>query len=821
MITPSMRKHLQGFDFESLFIEELGWDTHRERLVIPVDDESYTLNAVAEKRGMVVLRCQSIPEPARRRYLEREVSKQHRENLIIFIDSEKTQQVWVWARHENGRTAHRERRYDKGQSGEKILQALDRIAFSLDEEDSLTIVDVTSRVRAAFDVERITRRFYDQFKREHDTFLKFINGIPDAEFQRWYASVMLNRLMFIYFIQRKGFLDGDRNYLRTKLGQSQGNYYRDFLRPLFFKGFATKKHPPEIERLLGKVPYLNGGLFMPHTIEERYGDAIQIPDEAFEKLFRFFDEWDWHLDERPLKDDREINPDVLGYIFEKYINQKQMGAYYTKEDITEYISKNTVIPYLFDHAAKEVKIAFDGDHSLWDLLCENPDRYIYAAVAKGTNLPLPDNIAAGIADVSKRTDWNTPAPTEFALPTEIWREVVSRRQRYDDLKRKLSGGEVRSINDLVTLNLNIQQFAQDVIDNTDSPDVVRAFWKAINSVTVLDPTCGSGAFLFAALNILEPLYEACLERMEGFITEEERANGKTSQKYSDFRKILERVQQHPNRRYFILKSTIINNLFGVDIMEEAVEICKLRLFLKLVAQIGENDPIEPLPDIDFNIRAGNTLVGFATQDEVRKALSMTAGGQHKLIFDEDAAQLTRIEEKAGDIDRLFKRFREQQTELGGDVLPEDKTELRNRLKDLEGELNVLLAGQYSVDASNTADYNKWIRDHSPFHWFIEFYTVLKEGGFKAIIGNPPYAKVPKELNRTMLYSTYKTALEKWSRDENLYTLIVERSLKLLKDGGKFGMILPLSISFSTKKPFEGLRTLEVISKMAADSKLEA
>jgi hypothetical protein len=94
------------------------------------------------------------------------------------------------------------------------------------------------------------------------------------------------------------------------------------------------------------VPYLNGGIFMPHQVEQLYGKTISIPDKAFENLFGFFDAYHWHLDERPLKADNEINPDVLGYIFEKYINQKQMGAYYTKEDITGYISQNTVIPFL-------------------------------------------------------------------------------------------------------------------------------------------------------------------------------------------------------------------------------------------------------------------------------------------------------------------------------------------------------------------------------------------------------------------------------------------------------------------------------------------
>jgi hypothetical protein len=101
-----------------------------------------------------------------------------------------------------------------------------------------------ARVGAAFDVEKLTKKFYDLFKKEHDAFLKLVSGIPTEHFERWYASVMLNRLMFIYFIQKKEFLGGDLNYLKNKLSESKrrtkGKFYKEFLCRLFFEGFASR-----------------------------------------------------------------------------------------------------------------------------------------------------------------------------------------------------------------------------------------------------------------------------------------------------------------------------------------------------------------------------------------------------------------------------------------------------------------------------------------------------------------------------------------------------------------------------------------------------
>jgi hypothetical protein len=318
-----------------------------------------------------------------------------------------------------------------------------------------------------------------------------------------------------------------------------------------------------------------------------------------------------------------------------------------------------------------------------------------------------------------------------------------------------------------------------------------AFYRAIAKISILDPTCGSGAFLFAALNILEPIYDACLDRMQGFIDDCDRSDDpKAIQKYQEFREILVNVGNHNNRRYFILKSIMINNLYGVDIMEEATEICKLRLFLKLVSQVEAdakkpNYGIEPLPDIDFNIRAGNTLVGFATLEEVRNAVNRESSGQGKLLFDDT---LERIENNAVAVDKTFQEFKSLQSvnNADGKVLSTKKTELRSSLGKLNDELDRYLADEYEKGQSKKpAAFQKWKSSHQPFHWFVEFYGIVSQGGFDVIIGNPPYLE-QREVN-------YSLKRFRSSESKAIHAMCIERSSQILLLNGTMSMILPLSI----------------------------
>ncbi len=825
-----VRKCLKSFDFKTLFREHLGWDNHQAQLDVPIDGSTIRLNAVAQKRGFIAFVCPSIPDRATRLKLDHQIAKSAREHFVIYTDEPAGQQVWQWVRREPGRPkTSRDHRFEVSQPGERLIQRLEQIAVSLTEEEETTLPDMVGRARAAFDVDKVTKKFYDRFKDEHKAFQKLIKGIKTDPDLQWYASLMLNRLMFVYFIQKKGFLDGDTDYLRNRLKmvqQAKGkdkfqSFYRYFLLRLFHEGLGKspdeRKLDPVMEKLLGNVPFLNGGFFEVHLLEEQNPD-LDIPDKAFQKLFDFFDQYSWHLDERPLRADNEINPDVVGYIFEKYINQKQMGAYYTKEDITEYISKNTIIPFLFDTARNKCAVAFNRDSALWRLLQDDPDRYIYPAVRygvideKGDIIPLPKEIEAGVTDVGQRDGWNRPATDPYSLPTETWREHVARRQRCLDIRKKLHQGEVHEVNDLVTLNLDIWQFARDAIVNAEGPDLLRAFWHTIagripdksnenfeQGITVLDPTCGSGAFLFAALRILETLYSDCLERMERFI-EDIGDKAHHPEQYGDFGEVLAQTAKHPNEQYFILKSIIINNLFGVDIMPEAVEICKLRLFLKLVAQVETVEQIEPLPDIDFNVRTGNALVGFASLEQLRELL-MEVVAEYLPGTPEVERQrkhLQRIEEDAEIVEKAFQEFRAQQTAHSGKITHGRKQRLRNRLAKLDAELDCYLAGEYGVDTEGEKDLDRWRANHLPFHWFVEFYGIMHAGGFDVVIGNPPYVELTA-------VSDYRIIGYRCIDAGNLYALMIERSFGLQCPTGRMGFIVPVS-SVSTDR-YEPLQAL--------------
>lgn len=376
-------------DFRELFITELGWNKWKVRaelLPITIDGTDFQFRTVADRNGLqvVVTEVSELPKASLARRIDAQLRKQAQDYIAIYILCNNSgHHQWVIPVKNVDKRDLVSIEYESPEKTDFLFSKMQDLEFEPTERT--TIVDVKAAVHSAFSVnsEKITKDFYAGFRKEHKAFAKFISGIDDELSEKdnrnkqWYASVMLNRLMFCYFIQKKGFLNSNVNYLRDKLdwcrkerGEDRffSTFYRGFLTRLFSDGLNKPNHDREFQQQFGRIPYLNGGMFDSHKIEREYTD-IDIADEAFISLFTFFDKWQWHLDTRVTASGKDINPDVLGYIFEQYINDRaQMGAYYTKEDITEYIGRNTILPFLFDRvskASKSMEKLFAPDGWIW------------------------------------------------------------------------------------------------------------------------------------------------------------------------------------------------------------------------------------------------------------------------------------------------------------------------------------------------------------------------------------------------------------------------------------------------------------------------
>lgn len=772
-----LHRLLDDADLGELF-RSLGWDNpppYYQSDTVEIPETSLEARAVADKRGVTVweVRCpQGLPDRPEQHRVVRALRRISRDQLTIFVEEADGTQRWLWPEQPLGAVNYKlvDHEHRRGDAGHALLQRLGKASFSIDEEENLTASVVLERVRRSFNAARVTGAFYKAFKRHRKVFVERIEGDLDEENRSWYASVLLNRLMFIYFIQQKGFLDGDRHYLINRLNMvrehfGRGRFYaffREFLLPLFHQGLGSAPpvayDNPQVGRIIGRVPYVNGGIFLPHPLEVNH--SINIKDDAFEGVFSFFDKWRWHLDERPALDDddgREINPDILGFIFEQYVNQKQQGAYYTKPDVTGYMAETAMIPAVVD------RLVAAGLDDPCISLTNSGDDYIHDSVIYATDkdLPPPD----------ERLSSETPPPNlDIALDGERWCDVTHRRERAAALRAKLADpGRVWSIDDAITENLDIGTLVQDFLTRLASVEECETAFAVLRSLTVCDPTVGSGAFLFAAINVLEPMYTTLVDRA----MEIETAGGGTAS-------FLAEARHHTSERYWLLKTICLRNLFGVDLMSEAVEIAKLRLFLKLVAQISDFDDVEPLPDLDFNIKAGNLLVGLANAADADR---ITGGG---LPFPA-ITKATVAARQAGD---AYREFTAAQVTGGRDWQDEDA---RQRLAARFEEVREVIDPELHELHNTSSPFNEWKKSHSPFHWFAEFPEVWRDGtgGFDVIIGNPPYISKRRWKRLGYRWRGYQT-----QGCPDLYAPCIERASMLLNDRGRMAMIVMHSLCFN-------------------------
>ncbi len=768
------KQRIQQFQFHDLLIEELGWSNPPSFNVVTeaeaVAECQWTRRPIAELGGVwvfeIISATKRLPNATERLAIHQHVRQYHHEHLLIFLDKspQPTQSLWSWVKP--GEAQARELYYCQGQTGELLISQLPAMLIDFNEFDeagNVSVLKVVEKLQKALDVERVTKQFYQDFETQHLTFTDLIGGIEEDRDRRWYASVLLNRLMFIWFLQKTGFLDnGNHDYLVKKLAESQqrgeNRFYAEFLQALFFDGFAKPQpeRAAQVVRLIGEIRYLNGGLFLHHPIEQRW-PSITVPDRAFANLFVLFAKYTWSLNDTPGGADNEVNPNVLGYIFEKYINQKQFGAYYTRPEITEYLCEQTIYPLILEQVN-----AF----------------FTYGVFSKGGKGPFDS-----VPDLLIHLDANSCR--------HLWLQVLPR-------------------------------------------------------LTLLDPACGSGAFLVAAMKMLIQVYTAVLGRIP-FL-----ADAELKQRLREVEK------DHPNVLYYIKKQIISQNLFGVDVMEEATEIAKLRLFLALVSSAERVDQLEPLPNIDFNLLAGNSLVGLLKVDgekfmEVGKTGYLFKAGEAK-TYQQVLAEKNRLiglyrdasgyaaDQLQGLRDEIYHQKQAAQVQLNQLLLKEFER-LKIQFEEVTWDETKQKEGKAKKRPLTVAD----LVTLHPFHWGYEFDEVLKRGGFDAIITNPPwevfkpqakeffadysevvtknkmtikeFEKAQAQLLKTaevkhawLAYQSrfpyvsqyfrsspqypHQSAVvngKKTGTDINLYKLFVEQCHNLLRDGGQCGIVIPSGI----------------------------
>lgn len=551
--------------------------------------------------------------------------------------------------------------------------------------------DQTSWQRA-WDAEALTKDFYKEYRRVFETFEAAVHHpSKKKEDKRLFVQSLFNRLMFLAFIEKMGWLslDGNKDYLRTlyvkhlRSPHADTETFYDVLQLLFFSGLNSINGVGGGDKLLpilGKVPYLNGGLFQRDEMTEPTG--IKIPDRVFGEIFEepngLFRRYTFTVTEStPLDVDVAVDPEMLGKIFEELVTGRhESGSYYTPRSVVSFMCREALKGYVTEHGIDSQK-------------------------------------AASLVD----------------------------DHRADDLLH----GEISS---LLTL---------------------------FGRIKVVDPACGSGAYLLGMMRELFDLIQI-LERR--------------------------RVEASPRELYDVKLDIIQNNLYGVDIDPFAVNIARLRLWLSLAVDHKGGNP-EPLPNLDYKIEAGDSLI----------APNPTESPAQMDIFRESAIQ----------------EFKDLKREYG--VPPRTQTDAQKKVQ-IKMKIDKIRADMRSWYGAGSASKT------GAFDWRIEFADVFSErhdeatlggrlnlgleagqrgqgelaaipepGGFDVVLANPPYVRADaqfahllpdkaaqqaeiakwkayrEELKRSKIYETLH---EKW----DLYIPFLERAFQILRPKGQMVFIIP-------------------------------
>ena len=539
--------------------------------------------------------------------------------------------------------------------------------------------------------ESITRRFFRSLERLVGGLARSLEKSVKCTDAGELALLCVSRLVFLSFIETKGWLNGDHAFLANGFADCMltgGGYHRRVLNPLFF---GTLNTPPDRRakraREFGRVPFLNGGLFSRSPLESRASSALFSDEELGDVFGDLLTRYRFTVREDGTSwSEAAIDPEMLGKAFESLMSaaeRKSSGSYYTPQTLVSQVCRSALRHALASRSLK-------------------------------------------------------PEVVESALDGEI----------VDPTSRTL------------------------LLDS-------------ITNLRVLDPACGSGAFL---VHVLE---EVCALRT----------------RLGDLR-----------RPHQVRRETLTRSIFGVDLNPIAVWLCELRLWLSISIDDPETDPlgVTHLPNLDRNIRVGDSLAGDGL-----------AGSIHHRQGSRAAIMRSRYARSTGPRKRsLGKALDSIERDCALTICEQKIARLSGGRRELLGMIRSRdLFGERSYPSANAKDSlitlrrelrlarreMRRIRDGSglPFSFSTGFADAAANGGFSVIVGNPPWVRthnLEPASRRTLRekYSAYRNAawsagMESSSAGKGFASqvdaaaLFVERCAQLLQPGGTFSLLVPAKL----------------------------
>jgi methylase of polypeptide subunit release factors len=513
----------------------------------------------------------------------------------------------------------------------------------------------------ALDRESVTREFFQRFRAAvRDVAAALATTFPDEEkvATDGEALLILSRLLFLSFVQEKGWLGAERRFLVDRLEHesSRGReFFSGVLLPLFFGCLNTPLHERTLSaRRLGRVPYLNGGLFEPSAFEQRHAD-LHLPNELLRRVLEdVFEKFDFRIEERGAAG-THVDPEMLGKVFESLMADDERaasGSFYTPKEVVDILTERAV------------------------------------------------------------TRWLGPEPTLAKL----------------------------------------------------------------ERITVLDPACGSGAFLLSALGVIE----------------------------RHWRKLTSDVPRDLRRRI------VANSLYGVDLKPEAVRLCELRLWLAIVSGSDATiETIEPLPNLDRNILQGNSLLtptdflGGARLDIYGDWLDALRAQRDLLDRYRSAphaqrpalARLVRGNDQRLASELLARSIDGAEQELQHACAPQ--RDLFGRVTRLDPERCVALQQRIAEEKRLLDKVDEGTLDF--FSFDVHFAHVMSAGGFDVVVGNPPWvrnARIDARSKRMLIdrYALFRGGEGPGFHQPDLSLAFFERALSLGAKDGIVSMLMPSKIA---------------------------